>query len=63
MMSMNGDTSGSRIWKMIMLGMATQPSAPFCFTAPMCFHTACMMPKDQRKRCRISPLAVVGASV
>ena len=28
MMSINGDTSGSRIWKMMMLGSATQPSTP-----------------------------------
>ncbi len=63
MMSMKGDTSGSRIWKMITLGKAAQPSAPFCFSAPLCFHTACMMPNDQRNRWRISPFAVVGASV
>ena len=48
---------------MTMLGIATQPRAPFCFTAARCFHTDCMMPKDQRKRCRISPFALVGASV
>ena len=28
MMSMSGETSGRRIWKMTMLGSATQPSAP-----------------------------------
>ncbi len=28
MMSMSGDTSGSRIWKITMLGRATHPSAP-----------------------------------
>ena len=32
-MSMNGETSGNRIWKMTMLGIATQPSAPFCLRA------------------------------
>src|SRR5215472_16738405 len=59
MMSRNGDTSGNRIWKMITLGKATQPKAPLCFSASLCFHTACMMPNDQRKRWRINPFAVV----
>ena len=57
------DYSGSKIWKMMTLGNATQPSAPFLRIATLCFQTACMMPNDQRKRCRMRPLAVVGASV
>ena len=43
---------------MIMLGSATQPQAAFLRSiAARCFHTACMMPNDQRKRCRIRPFA------
>ena len=31
--------------------------------AARCFQTACRMPKDQRKRWRIRPFALTGASV
>ena len=37
MMSMSGDTSGSRIWKITMLGSATHPSAPLRANTPLMF--------------------------
>ena len=63
MKSMSGETSGSRIWKMRMLGSAKRPMARCRRMAPRCLKMACRMPKDQRKRWRIRPLALTGASV
>src|SRR5579871_1320393 len=63
MMSISGETSGSKIWKMTMLGKATQPRAPLRAKTPRCLYTAWRMPKDQRKRWRIRPFELVGATV
>ena len=39
--SMKGETSGSRIWKMKILGRATQPKAPLRANAARCFCARC----------------------
>jgi hypothetical protein len=59
--SMKGETSGSRIWKMRMLGSATNPKAPLRAKTPLCLKTACRIPNDQRKRWRMRALALVGS--
>ncbi len=43
-----------------MLGSAKSPIALLRVNAARCFQTACKVPKDQRKRWRISPLGVDG---
>src|SRR5580658_1477625 len=63
MTSMKGETNGSRIWKMRMLGSATNPNAPSRAKTPLCLKMACRIPNDQRKRWRMSAWALVGASV
>ena len=60
---MKGETSGSSIWKIRRLGSANNPIARLRRKAWRCLKIACSVPKDQRKRCRISPFAVTGASV
>ena len=61
--SMKGDTRGRSIWKIRMFGSATNPSTPLRAKTSRCFHTACKIPKDQRKRWRMRPFALMGASV
>src|SRR5437870_6819675 len=65
MRSMTGEISGRTSWNKKMLGNAIQPSVPYFGRRSVspCFQKDCSVPKVQRKRWRISWLAVSGASV
>ncbi len=64
--SITGASIGSSTWKATTCNKPnrpTRPEAPRWTIARRCFHTACMVPKVQRKRCCQSCRTVVGASV